>query len=97
MDNRPCFRRNRQSGKSHSSHKLLSGDESDEGDKRHSGGTRPAETDKRDCRRFLVGAQLEDQVFAERYEPTFLVVLGIFRKFKFSAFLQFQNQRLMSL
>ena len=25
------------------------------------------------------------------------VVLGIFRKFKFSAFLQFQNQRLMSL
>ncbi len=25
------------------------------------------------------------------------VVLGIFRKFKFSAFLQFQDQRLMSL
>ena len=39
------------------------------------------------------------KVFVEAYRGnSFMrVVLGIFRKFKFSAFLQFQNQRLMSL
>ena len=35
--------------------------------------------------------------FAEEGLVEYTVVLGIFRKFKFSAFLQFQNQRLMSL